>query len=266
MTPKTTTSGGTLSSVLFVSQKMMRLLRQLPAVMLAACSLVLGLVLSSASTICSSRMILKTLRFSRRYVVLFTRPDSNPHDDKDAQMSEIDLKDALLEYSIDSFLRGDYDRPFQDDAAAPLPGLSPQETVQLALRALRQIDDPETAHGAACFLRFCVPLRRGERWGISTEPTSMDAAWKELLRGSLTPTMFAQRLRASKDLSSLLEWDSMGVMNTEILEESVAFCTVELQDASESPTTNKSTISLQLKLRRVAGVWLIESMQQDEFR
>merc|ERR1719158_1006098 len=103
-----------------------------------------------------------------------------------------------MEYSIDSFLRGDYDRNFADTAAAPLPNLSPSDTVDAALRSLRDLDEPEPSHGAAVFLRFCVQLGRGERWGVENDnnnnnnnngKVNTNAAWKELLRGALTPTM-----------------------------------------------------------------------------
>lgn len=202
-----------------------------------------------------------------------------------------DDHDALLEYSIDSFLRGDYDRPFEDDAVAPLPGLSPGATVEQALRALRTLDDPEPSHGAACFLRFCVPLRRGERWSPPPASSSSSdasatsaAAWKELLRGSLTPTMFARRLRASRDFSPLLDWTKMDVTEGAVtgkedfcLEDSVAFVNAAFyfdrddNDKNKSSNNNgKNTFNeattapelLQIKLSRVGGVWLIESIQR----
>jgi hypothetical protein len=72
---------------------------------------------------------------------------------------------ALLDYSINSFLRGDYDHPFSDEEPAPLPGLTPGGTVDTALQSLRQLDEPEPSHGAAVLLRFCANLSRGERWG-----------------------------------------------------------------------------------------------------
>jgi len=144
--------------------------------------------------------------------------------------------DLLLEYSIDSFLRGDYDRTFSEDAASPLPGLSPRDTIDAALRSLRNLDDPEPSHGAAVLLRFCADLGRGERWGTATTTTTTRApnrnetnananprkprrgrsrssrvSWKELLRGALTPTMLARRIRASEDFSGLLDWTKLDV-------------------------------------------------------
>ena len=86
------------------------------------------------------------------------RPSPNPLYESTDELSERDnvleslgldprYNEALLEYSIDSFLRGDYDGKFAKDAAGPLPGLSPGETVDAALRAFRQLDDPEPSHG-----------------------------------------------------------------------------------------------------------------------
>ena len=195
------------------------------------------------------------------------RPSNDDNSENNPLQQDIELQDALLEYSIDSFLRGDYDQPFVEDAAAPLPGLSPKETVEASLQALRKVDDPTPSHGAACFLRFVSPLRRGERWGMAASTSE----WKELLRGSLTPTMLAQRLRSSQLFSCLLEWEAMHVVSTESAEdESVAICTVELDVDNEKDAiaTNSTTApnnintTLQIKLRRVGGVWLIDSIER----
>jgi hypothetical protein len=167
--------------------------------------------------------------------------------------------DALLDYSIDSFLSGDYDRSFADDAAAPLPGLTPFATLDAALRALRQLDDPEPSHGAAVLLRFCAPLSRGERWGGS--PSSGRDQWKELLRGALTPTMFARRIRASEQFSGLLDWTKLdvteGATGKNDLEgvPSVTYVNAALyfEDGME-PTL------MQFKLSRLDGVFLIDSV------
>ena len=169
--------------------------------------------------------------------------------------------DALLQYSIDSFLSGQYDRPFKEDAPAPLPDLTAVETVDAALRALRKMDvvvspyggstgnrddddrglngDDDThspSHGAAVLLRFCAPLSRAERWGLSSagtvarsvsdmttghsgrvggeiEKPSSDS-WKELMRGSLTPHMLAKRMRCSQAFSGLLDWEHLDVSSS----------------------------------------------------
>ena len=124
-----------------------------------------------------------------------------------------DAESFLLEYSIDSFLRGEYDRTYAEDAASPLPGLSPRDTVDAALRSLRALDDPEPSHGAAVFSRFCVELGRGERWGIAPA-AAHGREWRELVRGALTPTMLARRLRASEGFSGLLDWNGLRVAET----------------------------------------------------
>jgi hypothetical protein len=172
--------------------------------------------------------------------------------------------DDFLEYSIDSFLRGEYNRPFADDAAAPLPGLTPGSTVEQALRSLRQLDDPEPSHGAAVLLRFCAPLSRGERWGAS--PSSGRDQWKEILRGSLTPTMLARRIRASEVFSGLLDWTKLDVTEGAYAGEkdligvpSVAFVNAALyfEDGME-PTL------IQFSLRRIGGVWLIDTARKSD--
>ena len=217
--------------------------------------------------------------------------DGDSNDENDAEL--------LLEYSIDSFLRGDYDRTFAEDAASPLPGLSPSDTVDAALRSLRDMDEPEPSHGAAVLLRFCVQLGRGERWGTdnnnnsnsnsnSNSKTSNTAkgqqrnnksskyssSWKELLRGALTPTMLARRLRASEDFSGLLDWIKLdvteGVLGGQKEQQSsfssqnsnsyIAFVNAALY----FDKNNQSPPELyQFKLAKMlGGVWLIDSVQR----
>jgi hypothetical protein len=175
-----------------------------------------------------------------------TADNNNYNDNKNND--NINDDDAFLEYSIDSFLRGDYysyyDRPntLEEDeegyAVAPLPGLSPSATVEQALQVLRKATtttNDSSCQAATCFLRFCVPLRRRERWSpplpstfsFSSSPTRNNntnknrkpnaTVWKELLRGSLTPTMFLRRLRASPDLSILLDWNKLDVTEGTIM-------------------------------------------------
>jgi len=183
----------------------------------------------------------------------------------------------LLEYSIDSFLRGDYDRSFSEDAASPLPGLSPSDTVDAALRSLRDLDDPEPFHGAAVFLRFCVALGRGDRWG-----TNEVSSWKEVLRSSLTPTMLARHIKASDEFSGFLEWS-----NLEIIEnDGVAFGDDDddddddfkaINDLSSFRNSNTAIVDARLSYesdtsppevyrfelaKMLGGVWLIDSVER----
>lgn len=165
--------------------------------------------------------------------------------------------DAFLDYSIDSFLRGDYDGTFSDDAASPLPQLSPRETVENAVNSLRNLDNPE---GAAILLRFCAPLSRGERWG-----SIRDDNWKEILRGSVTPTMLARRIRASPDFSCMLDFQKLDVTDgTRTGKDldglpSIAFVNAALYFEDE---VEPSLLTFQLKL--FAGVWLIHTIRKSE--
>mmetsp|Transcript_23402 Transcript_23402/g.66281 ORF Transcript_23402/g.66281 Transcript_23402/m.66281 type:complete len:263 (-) Transcript_23402:1173-1961(-) len=232
----------------------------------------------------------------------------------------------ILEYTIDSFLSGDYGRPFAEDAAAPLPQLSPRDTVEQALGALRQLDDPAPSHGAAVFLRFCLPLTRAERWALgrsdrnmnrrrrrnTTTTTSSSSRQTEqagaapsygrsksslsdkkkpdvpkssntdhvgsnvdkwrggVLRGSLTPTIFAQRVRSSSDFSGLLRWKRLDVTEGTTPDPmfrsgysssggSIAFVNAALWfEEGVEPTL------LQFTLRNIAGVWLIDTARKSD--
>jgi hypothetical protein len=184
----------------------------------------------------------------------------NERDDDDDDNDE-----RILEYAIDSFLSGGYDRSIsEDDAPAPHPALSPGQTTEAALRSLRDLDDPEqpSSRGAAVFQRFCLPLRRAERWGDSSAAAGRDP-WKEVLRGALTPGMFARRLRASEEFSGLLDWTALDVTEGAYSPPqrdlvgipSTAFVNVALYfgDGGAEPSL------IQFTLRRRAGVWLIDT-------
>jgi hypothetical protein len=201
---------------------------------------------------------------------------------KEYGKTESDAELFLLEYSIDSFLRGEYDRTFSEDAASPLPGLSPSDTVDAALRSLRDLDKPEPSHGAAVFLRFCVELGRGERWGTTIQgsdrrmSSSSSSSWKELLRGALTPTMLARRLRASEEFSDLLDWTQLEITerasdtaeknggDATILQNGNVACVDAAlsfdEDSSES-TLPPEVYRFQLA-KMLGGVWLIDSVEQ----
>lgn len=159
------------------------------------------------------------------------------------------------EYSIDSFLMGEYDRPFAEDAAAPHPGLNPRETVENALYALRNLDVPEVSHGAAVFLRFCAPLSRSDRWGGSV--SGKRSEWKEMMRGALTPTMTSRRIRASEQFAVLLDWERMdttdGFSPEHRMGSTVAFVNCSLFFGRGDP------VIIQFSLLRINEVWLIDS-------
>jgi hypothetical protein len=187
---------------------------------------------------------------------------ANSSNRKASQGQETEAEDdAFLGYAIDSFLRGAYDPPFADDVATPNPDWSPGTTVEVALRSLRQLDEP--SQGASVFLRFCLPLSRGERWGDTS--TSGRDTWKEVLRGALTPSMFSRRLRAS-EFSELLEWDALdvteGAYSTEDLVgiPNIAFVNVAFYfDANGIEPS-----IMQVTLRKKAGVWLIDTARRSQ--
>jgi hypothetical protein len=191
-----------------------------------------------------------------------------------AQEEEQD-EDEILGYAIDSFLRGDYNQPFADDAPSPHPGLSPGATVEAGLRSLRDLNSPYPSHGAAVLMRFCLPLTRRERWGDSSR-IGRDP-WKELLRGSLTPSMLARRLRAS-EFSGLLDWVKLDVT------EGAAYCYPSSSSAAAEPgllvdgLASRAFVNaalhfgdgiepslIQFTLRRVGGgVWLIDTARRSQ--
>jgi len=175
--------------------------------------------------------------------------------------------DEILGFAVDSFLRGDYDREFAEDAPAPHPGLSPGAVVDSALRSLRDLDDPEPSHGAAVLMRFCLPLSRGERWGGNTDSTSRRDRdpWKEIMREALTPSMLARRIRASEIFSCLLDWKALDVtegafgMERDVVgNPGIAFVNAALYfgDGFEP-------VLIQFTLRRMGGVWLITTARKN---
>jgi hypothetical protein len=202
--------------------------------------------------------------------------DINGMEEEFSQSNESSIDEEqqmLLDFSIDSFLRGDYDRPFGDDAPAPLPSFTPQTTVEAALQSLRKLHEPEPFHGAAVLQRFLVPLNRRERWGDSSssrgardseDASAGSAAWKEILRGAITPAMLGRRLRASP-FCCLLDWERLDVSEGAYsvqrddgiemgLPSSVAFVNAALYfgDGIEP-------ILVQFQLRKIHSVWLIDS-------
>ncbi len=200
---------------------------------------------------------------AKAFILSAAEENNNNSNKKDATT---DAELFLLEYSIDSFLRGEYERTFSEDAAAPLPGLSPSDTVDAVLRSLRDLDEPEPSHGAAVFLRFCAELGKGDRWGTSRSASPM---WTELLRGALTPTMLARRIRASEEYSSLLDWKRLEVASVEGSKtETAVFRNVNVacvkaslffDERSSSPDVYRFNLA-----KMLGGVWLIESVQKEK--
>lgn len=172
--------------------------------------------------------------------------------------SALEITDAdAYEASIDSFLGGEFSQPFADDAPAPHPGLTPSETLECALRSLRRMDEPYDSHGAAVFMRFCMPLTNSERWGLSSE---LDP-WKTILRGALSPNMLARQLRASSAFAALLDWTRIDVSEgfaipSERLELGVG-TTLAFVNAALYFEEGEPSIIL-FKTRKIGGAWLID--------
>jgi len=192
---------------------------------------------------------------------LFVEQDENRLDDGREE------EEDSFEASIDSFLRGEYDREFAEDAPAPYPGLTPGATIEAILQSVRHMDDPHPSHGAAVLMRFNVPLTRAERWGGGVK---VEDPWKEVLRGAITPSMLARRLRAS-EFSGLLDWKSSDVTEGALLSGKKNTTTRNLVDVVV-PSLAFVNAALffgngiepsivQFTLRRVNGVWLIDKAQ-----
>ncbi|KAL3935774.1 MAG: hypothetical protein SGBAC_008775 [Bacillariaceae sp.] len=204
--------------------------------------------------------------FSQRIERLVPLSLTSKGNDKDVSHLKKGSKGKdLLEDSIDSFLRGEYQGTFSDNALSPLSEYSPKKTVEKAVTSLRALDDPGPSHGAAVLLRFCAPLSRGERWGGGVRGGDV---WKELLRGSLTPTMLARRLQVSV-FSGLLDFVKLDVMDGALSTgqrdlvglPSFAFVNVALyfEDGKEPQL-------MEFKLVRSSGVWLIDSVKRSEHK
>jgi hypothetical protein len=235
--------------------------------------------LPSSSSSSSSLSFMEGFQPNTQFSKLLNDNDKNPTKTQNdtTNNDDNDIIDEEYEYGIDSFLRGEYDRPFADDAAAPLPNHTPSEIVTIACKALRDLDIPTTDHGAAVFMRFCAPLSRGDRWGGNISGLSVGTnvgtsvnggssissnSWKGIMRGSLTPTMFARRIRASEEFAVLLDWEMLDVTQgtkavpNEMLgyESTVAFVNAALFFGDGTTPS-----MCQFTLKMFSGVWLIDS-------
>jgi len=113
------------------------------------------------------------------------------------------------------------------------------------------------------------------------------STWKELLRGALTPTMLAKRLRASEEFSGLLDWTGLEITDhdddcggtarenggkrdtTTVYRNSNVACvdaalTFENNDEKTSERISVSPPEVyRFELAKMlGGVWLIDSVQQ----
>jgi len=147
------------------------------------------------------------------------------------------------------------------------------------------LDEPEVDHGAAVFASFCAELKRGERWGGSVAnrrvgvvvggggergSSSGASLWKEILRGALTPTMFARRIRSSDEFSILLDWERLDVTDGMAVSPSYYLGQRQVLGITGSETVAFVNAALffgegvepsivQFTLVKVRGVWLIDA-------
>lgn len=118
------------------------------------------------------------------------------------------------------------------------------------------MDEPYESHGAAVFMRFCVPLTNSERWGLSND---LDP-WKIILRGALSPNMLARQLRASSSFASLLDWKRLDVSDgfaipSDRLDLGVG-TTLAFVNAAFFQEGEPAII--QFTLRKIGGAWMID--------
>jgi hypothetical protein len=229
-----------------------------------------ALLLGGASTFAASSM---------RFIALSTtrKPDNsestasnegsanNGGVPRQPQQRTKEEEDALLGYAIDSFLRGDYNLQLPQDKVTPVPpDANPGMIVSTALSSLRGKDLPSQAHGAAIFLRYCMPLRRSERWGdassIGKDP------WKEVLRGASTANSLVQRVRAS-DFAALLDWSRMDVTEGAFTSDRdlVGLPSVAYVNAALFFEENSEPVLFQFKLQRIGGgTWMIDTIRRSQ--
>ncbi len=119
---------------------------------------------------------------------------------KTAETQEkIKFLESKVSGAMDSFLEGSFDH-FSDSSPFPVLGQNPREVVTNVLQSLQVCDEPVKHHGPAVTLKFCEPLSFNEK----LKPN--ESAWRELVRRSPTPQMFANRIRTSPFMA-MLEWN-----------------------------------------------------------
>ena len=164
--------------------------------------------------------------------------------------SEVSSFDDDINAKIDAFLKKEgelFDIPCDsNDTKIPLPPIdsSPSDTLELALNTLRK-----HKFGTHIFLtKFCSPLTTSERMnGVSN-------SFKALIRASITPQLFADKLRSSP-FSVLLDWDSMFFTEGYSQIASMAFVNVALFFNDGSPVIVQFT----MKRESNNSCWLVDS-------
>jgi len=124
-------------------------------------------------------------------------------------------------------------------------------------------------------------IRRGSGGGSDsstgeegTPKNSGISLWKEILRGALTPTMFARRIRASDEFSILLDWERLDVTDGMAVNPAY-YAGREWDEGQRQLLGIGSTVAfvnaamffgegvepsiVQFTLVRISGVWLIDT-------
>ena len=166
-------------------------------------------------------------------------------DDNDISFDESDF-DKEVSDAVDSFLKGEGEAFEIDGNDIPVPreDQSPGETLEDALHALRN----RPSDGTKIFLtKYCLPLKRSERMnGASND-------FREIIRVSTTPKIFATNLRASP-FGILLDWKNFSLIEGFSQVVSIAFVNVALFfEEGSSPSI------VQFTLRKSGTIWLIDT-------
>ncbi len=117
---------------------------------------------------------------------------------------KIKFLESKVSDAMDSFLEGKFD-DFSDSSPFPVLGQSPQEVVTKVLQSLQACDEPVKNHGPAIALKFCESLSFNEK----LKPH--ESVWRELVRRSPTPQIFANRIKMSP-FTAMLEWDEAEII------------------------------------------------------
>ena len=177
--------------------------------------------------------------------------NSNPLLSLAAKNSDSDDKfEDDIDAKIDSFLNNEgyiFELPSKinnENIPSPSSDLSPSKTLELALNTLRKHE-----YGSHIFLtKFCLSLTNSERMN------GVKDTFKELIRASITPKMFATKLRSSS-FSVLLDWDNISFTEGYSQISSLALINVALFFNDGAP----AVIQFMMKKPTNSECWLVDS-------
>lgn len=189
-----------------------------------------------------------------------TRPRSDKEEGLRLVRARRDELNRKIEKAMDQFLEGEF-AGFASDSPMPRYGQTPEEVVQIMLNALKQPNNPTANHGYAVALKFCTPLAIYDRLRPHAQP------WRELVRRSPSPKVFASRIRSSP-FSVLGRWDQLHIQAapealqsttstgspTTVLMEHDIMVDLTLEDVSPRQ------VQLLVNLKKATGVWLIDQI------